>query len=150
MARYFIITGVYLYFQETLRLRDRLGKTRLEFKENPKSIKGVAPALVEISVQKTYRVSQRELAPAKAKVPRTKMKFVPKRTIDSKQREHPVETITSSQIVAVSTSALAQKEESGGPMKCYRCGKLSHFARDCKSKDAVAAMVLDNSGKSGS
>ena len=81
IAHYFIMTRVYLYLQETLRLRDRLGKTRLELEENLKSIKGMAPAPIEISVWETYWVSQRKLALAKAEV-QTKRKFVPGRTID--------------------------------------------------------------------
>ena len=77
MAHYFIITEVYSYLQETLRLKDHLGKTMLELKKNLKSIKGVALALVGISVWETYWVSQGELAPAKAKVDRTKNKQLP-------------------------------------------------------------------------
>ena len=50
IACYFIMTGVYLYLQKTLRLRDHLNKTRLELEKNLKSIKGVAPALIGISV----------------------------------------------------------------------------------------------------
>ena len=50
IACYFIMTGVYLYFQETLRLRDRLGKIRLKLEENVRSIEGVTLAPVGISV----------------------------------------------------------------------------------------------------
>ena len=96
VARYFIMTGVHPYLQETLRLRDRLGKTRLELEENLRSIEGVVPPPVGISVRETYWVSQGELALAKAEVSQTKKKFVPGRTMDSKRRERPVEATTPS------------------------------------------------------
>ena len=149
MTPYFIITGVHPYLQETLRLRDRLGKTRLELKDNLRSIEGMAPALIRISVRETYRVSQGELTPVKTKDLQTKKKFVPGRTTNSKRKKRPVEVTTPSQTVAVSTPAPARKEGSGSPTKCFWCGKLGYFAWNCKFKDAVAAMVLDNSEKVG-
>ena len=118
VARYFIMTGVHPYLQETLRLRDCLGKTRLELEENLRSIEGVVPPPVGISVWETYWVSQEELDPAKAKI-QTKKKFVPRRTTDSKGKERPVETTTPSQTIAALTPALARKEEFRGLTKCF-------------------------------
>ena len=87
MVCYFIMIGVYLYLQETLRLRDCLGKTRLELEGNFRSIKGVALAPVGISVWETYRVSQEELVLTKAKISQTKKKFIPGRTMDSERKK---------------------------------------------------------------
>ena len=141
------MTGVHSYLQETLKLKDCLGKMRLKLEKNLKSIKSVAPAAMEISVWETYRVSQEVLALAKAEVFRTKRKFVPGRTIDLKQKKRPVEATTPNQTVAMPTLAPAWKKGYRGPTKNFWCGKLSHFIRNCKFKDVVAAMVLDNSGK---
>ena len=130
-----------------MRLKNCLGKTRLEFEKNLRSIEGVVPAPVKISVWEIYRISQRELAPAKAEVPQMKKKFVPGRTTDFKQRERLAEANTPSQTVAALTPAPTQKEKSGGPTKCFRCEKFSHFAQNCKSKNVITAVVPDNSGK---
>lgn len=86
VAQFFIITSVYSYFQDTLKLRDRLGKTKLEFEENLRYIESITQIPAEISVKKIYKVSQGELTVAKAKNPKTKKKFVPDRTSNSKQK----------------------------------------------------------------
>ena len=132
-----------------MRLRDCLGKTRLELDKNSKLIKGMTPAPVGISVWQDYQISLGELVLAKAEVPQTERKLVPGRITDSKRKEYPVEATISSQTVAASTLAPARKEGSESLTKCFRCGKLGHFAQNCKSKDAVAAMVPDNLGKGG-
>lgn len=73
---FFIIIGVYSYFQNILRLRNCLGKTILKLEKNLRSIKNVAQVLAGIFVKKTYKVSQGELTTAKAKSFKTKKKFV--------------------------------------------------------------------------
>lgn len=73
--------------------------------ENLRSIEGVAQPPAGISVKETYKVSQGELTAPKAEVPRTKRKFVPGRTADSKRRERPVEARPASQNQAAITSA---------------------------------------------
>ena len=148
MAWYFIMIGVYFYLQKILRLKNCLGKTKLELEKNFKLIESVTPAPVGISVWETYRVSQEELTLTKAKVSWMKKKFVLGCTIDSKWRKCLIQANTPNQTVTALTLVPAWKKRSKSPTKCFQCGKFNYFAQNCKFKDAIATVVPNNLEKS--
>lgn len=83
VARMIIMTTVHPYLEESLRLRDRLGKTRADLEESLRSIKGVEKPPPGITVKESYRLGQGDSAPAKPTTmtaPRTRQIFIPGQT----------------------------------------------------------------------